>query len=165
MGRWTSQALHVFRGTEYLALKCFYGLVVFVVSVCLARLLGSLLGMSGPKINRVKPRVEMTLEAANRRELLKALVHTGSKAEVRVVFVQINALSLLGILPLSGVLMIAVLLNLSWLSPAKHVSGLVGTAVRPLLLLFFHSLIFLFGGAGFCVVPGEQPERILQFFA
>lgn len=41
------------------------------------RLLGSLLGKAGPKLRRVKPRVEMTLDATNRRELLKALVQAG----------------------------------------------------------------------------------------
>lgn len=42
------------------------------------RLLGSLLGMAGPQMKRAKPRVEMTLEAKNRRELLRSLVHAGA---------------------------------------------------------------------------------------
>ena len=41
-------------------------------AVC--RLLSSLFGKSGPGLKRVKPRVEMSLEAINRRELLKVLV-------------------------------------------------------------------------------------------
>lgn len=61
---------------------------MYIYATCRNRLLGSLLGKAGPKINRVKPRVEMTLEARNRRELLKALIHTGSKAEVRLAVVR-----------------------------------------------------------------------------
>lgn len=38
------------------------------------RLLSSLFGKSGPRLPRVKPRVEMSIEAINRRELLRALV-------------------------------------------------------------------------------------------
>lgn len=40
----------------------------------LYRLIGSLFGRSGPGLKRVKPRVEMSLEAINRRELLRVLV-------------------------------------------------------------------------------------------
>lgn len=44
------------------------------------RLLGSLFGMSGPKFERKKPRREMSLEAANRRDLLRALITSGGVA-------------------------------------------------------------------------------------
>ena len=52
--------------------------MVMVMVMVVRRLIGSLLGKAGPTIKRVKPRVEMSLEASNRRELLKALVHAGA---------------------------------------------------------------------------------------
>lgn len=49
------------------------------------RILSSLLGKSGPKLKAVQARSQMSVEATNRRELLKVLITSGdvSSGEVR----------------------------------------------------------------------------------